>query len=289
MDQNRIRVDRKEQETLYLPLDTLDALILDTPQVVLTHALLSTLTSKGIALVTTDEQHLPSGVLLPQFQHCRNLATLKLQLGWSDEFKRRLRQHIIRQKLANQAEALRLVGAQAALINRLKRLSEKVRAGDPDNLEGQGAQLYHRHILQGGSRHDDLFFNHAINYGFAIIRALLAKYLTAYGFHPSLGIFHHSTLNAFNLADDLIEPYRPYVELWALQLGEQGTTEFGTPHKAHLLRLPQLECVIDKKRHTLLYALELSVKSLVSASRAKRFKQLLLPEIHAMPQIKELA
>lgn len=250
---------------------------------------MSALAQKGILLITTDDRHLPCGALLSHVQHSRSLQTLQTQLNWSDAFKKRLHQHIIKQKLVNQANALALLQAPSAHINRLRRLSEHIKPGDPDNYEGQGAQLYHRYLLKGKSRKDNIFFNHAINYGFAIVRAMLAKYISAHGLHPSLGLFHHNQLNAFNLADDLIEPYRPYVELWSSRLNMAESTIVSTQHKAHLLRILQLACLIDRKRHTLMYAVELTVKSLVTASRTKNAQKLLLPMLDEMPHLKELA
>jgi len=103
-----------------------------------------------------------------------------------------------------------------------------------------------------------------------------------------LRLFHHSQLNAFNLADDLIEPYRPYVELWAFRLISDDGTAFSVAHKAHMLRVLQLTCQIDRKRHTMMYAMERTVKSLITASRTQKAHNLLLPVLDEMPHIKEL-
>jgi CRISPR-associated protein Cas1 len=229
-----------EQDTgkVSVPLEDIAAIVIDCPQVSLTSQLLSACAREQIAVITVDETHTPNGVLLSYLPHSRALKIMRSQLDMSQPHKKRLWQNIIQQKLRNQARTLELHD-QAAGAKHLYLLADKVRSGDPDNYEGQAAQVYFRKLFDDKfHRAQNRFYNAALNYGYSIVRSALARSLVAYGFLPAFGLHHRNEQNAFNLADDLIEPYRPLVDHFIKQKhGIEPERELTPADKASLVNL----------------------------------------------------
>lgn len=200
-----------------IPLEDLSAIILDNPRITISQPMLCELAEAGIVVVTVDSQHLPNGIFLPYQSYHRTLKRLRAQLTLPRPTIKRWHQQIIQQKIRNQAQTLALSG-QKKPVQVLMRLAANVKSGDPDNFEGQAAAIYFRYLLsQPLKRRVPNFFNGALNYGYAVVRACIARSIVASGLHPALGLFHDNEQNAFNLADDLIEPYRPLLDHWVLQ------------------------------------------------------------------------
>lgn len=198
--------------TARVMLEDISVLVLDHPQISLTAPLLSACAEAQIAVLTVNASHLPNGVLLPYLPHSRALKVMSAQLALPQPDRKRLWQRIVQFKLRNQAAVLTRSG-QPGDARRLEQLARDVRSGDPDNCEAQAAQIYFRGLFNPQfHRSQSRFHNAALNYGYAVVRAAIARTLTGYGFLPAFGLFHHSEQNAFNLADDLIEPYRPLVD-----------------------------------------------------------------------------
>lgn len=220
----------------HVPLEDISALVLDNPQITITQPLLCTLAEYRIVVLTVDQQHLPNGIFLPYMGYHRQLKRLKSQLNLSKPRIKQWHREIVRQKIRNQSKTLSAIDNVTA-AEQLARLSDKVRSGDPDNREAQAAQLYFRH-LRGSAfkRREASFFNAALNYGYAVTRAAIARSLTVAGLHPSIGLFHHNEQNAFNLADDLIEPYRPILDLYiALKYPEELDRQLLPEDKGYLV------------------------------------------------------
>ena len=200
-----------------IPLEDLSAIILDNPRITISQPMLCELAEAGIVVVTVDAQHLPNGIFLPYQSYHRTLKRLRAQLALPRPTIKRWHQQIIQQKIRNQAQTLALSG-QEKPVQALMRLAASVKSGDPDNFEGQAAAIYFRYLLPKPlKRRVPNFFNGALNYGYAVVRACIARSIVASGLHPALGLFHDNEQNAFNLADDLIEPYRPLLDHWVLQ------------------------------------------------------------------------
>lgn len=225
-----------------IPLEDIAVLLLDNPQITLTEPLLSSCAEHQIAVITTGANHHPNGVLLPYSPHSRSLKVLRQQMALSQPRRKRLWQTLVQQKILNQAAVLRQFD-QSSMAERLESLARQVKSGDSGNLEAVAAQLYFPALLgKGFTRQQDSFINALMNYGYAVIRAALAKHLVAYGFLTPLGLHHCSEQNAFNLADDLIEPFRPLVDAHCLTLlpaeqKDQGEIEMNRAHKAMLVGL----------------------------------------------------
>lgn len=215
--QQRALVVAQDHEPVRVPLEDMAALILDHNQITLTAPLLSACAAAGIAVITVDDTHTPNGALLPYLPHSRALKVMRAQLALGRPLQKRLWQGIVRQKLANQAAVLRWRGADETAA-RVARLARQARSGDPDNVEGQAAQCYFPALFGAEfTRGQARFYNGALNYGYAIVRSAVARALVAHGFLPAFGLQHANEQNAFNLADDLLEPYRPLVDAWVLR------------------------------------------------------------------------
>lgn len=266
--QHRALVVQQDSGDTRVPLEDIAVLVIDSPQVTLTSQLLAACANQQIVVVTVDETHTPNGVLLPYLPHSRALQVMRKQLALTQPHKKRLWQGIIQQKLLNQAVVLQNHHHVAA-ARHLQQLAQEVRSGDPDNLEGQGAQVYFRNLFpQPFNRAQDRFYNAALNYGYSVIRSAIARSLVGYGFLPAFGLHHRNEQNAFNLADDLIEPYRPLLDQHILgQYPLEPERDLQPPDKASLVRIlhhdvPRLELGETTGNSTLLALIDATVISL---------------------------
>ena len=200
-----------QDETVRVALEDIGWIIVDNPRTTVTASLMSACMSSGIAIVLTDERHLPSGMALPFHRHHRQSAVAERQIALSLPLRKRLWQSIVRQKILNQAFVLDELGRQGGAS--LRAMATRVGSGDPDNVEARAARSYWSALFDDFTRSDEADRrNKLLNYGYAVARAGLARALAGAGFLPSIGIKHASDTNAFNLADDLIEPLRPLVD-----------------------------------------------------------------------------
>jgi CRISPR-associated protein Cas1 len=224
LEQRALAVD-SEQGTVRVPLEDMSMLVIDQPQVNLTAQLLSACADQQIAVVTVGANHHPNGVLLPHIPHSRALKVMRAQLGMSVPRRKRLWRSVIQRKIRNQADVLERQG-HASACGRLRALAQRVRSGDTGHAESQAAQVYFRALFPPGfSRTQARLHNAAMNYGYSIIRSVLARNLVIYGFLTAFGLHHDSEQNAFNLADDLLEPFRPILDAYVLRHFPLGTPE----------------------------------------------------------------
>lgn len=204
-----------------LSLEDVAWIILDTPQTTLTGSLLSACMTAGIALVVSDEKHTPSGLALPFHRHHRQADVARTQVAASTPLKKRLWQSLIRCKIENQSGALQRLGR--AESKTLREMGRQVGSGDPDNVEARAARAYWAAFWPEFRRDDDGDRrNMLLNYGYAVVRSGVARALVAAGLLPAIGLKHANAANAFNLADDLFEPFRPFVDLLAWQVADEG-------------------------------------------------------------------
>lgn len=210
-----------EEEVVTRAIEDIGVIVLEHPQITLSHALMGYLTDHNVALVICNEKHMPTGMMLPLSGNTLQNERFRDQVNASLPLKKQLWQQTVRCKIANQAEVLRL--CTDAPTGCMDKWAKDVRSGDPDNLEGRAAAYYwkqlfsedYEHFVRG--RFEDPP-NHLLNYGYAILRAVIARALVSTGLLPTLGIHHHNRYNAYCLADDIIEPYRPYLDLHVLKL-----------------------------------------------------------------------
>lgn len=268
----------EQQQTSYIPFEDIAIIVLDHKEIVMTHPVLSKCAEQGISLFSTGQDHLPNGIFLPYLQYSRTTKLLRLQQNLKKPLIKKAWAVIVQQKILNQALCLRLAKPeQEKIINLLHALAKKVRSGDTNNIEAQAAQRYFTALFNSGFQRKQInVINGALNYGYAIIRGAIARGLVAHGLFPPFGIFHNNELNAFNLADDLIEPFRPVIDLWVVNhiIEQQQLT---TLDKAALVRLLHTDIKMPTGTMSVLSAIEQCVESLVRYLETSGEQDLALP------------
>lgn len=216
------------EPSIKVALEDITVIVIETNQAVMTTALLSLIAEKNIALFSCDSYHMPNGTFIPFHQHSRLSQIAHLQQKIKQPLKKRLWQAIVTKKIANQARCLTIYEKDDSA---LRRLADKVKSGDSDNLEAYAAKLYWSTLFDDFSRDQKGYdpVNVALNYGYAIVRGAIARSLVSFGLLPTFGLFHRSELNAYNLADDLIEPLRPAVDKTIKQMAVEDKLDASLP------------------------------------------------------------
>jgi len=263
-----------------LALEDIAWVVIDTPQATLTTALISACMEAGIAIIVTDARHSPSGVLLPFHRHYRQAGVAAMQVAASLPLKKRLWQAIIQAKIKHQAAALERCGKDPRALQAMARL---VGSGDPDNTEARAAREYWGRLFPDFVRENDADRrNVMLNYGYAVVRSALARAAVAVGLLPALGLHHASVTNAFNLADDLVEPFRPFVDVLVWEMSDRGRRADGEPSVADRRELAAVllrNARFGAETVTLLTASERTAESLVLALEGASPALLRLPAL----------
>jgi CRISP-associated protein Cas1 len=222
LKQKQLLIDKKGETVAQIPVEDIGALILQNPAIVITQAAVIACQKNNVALVFCDEKYLPYSLLLPISDgNTLHTKILQQQIALKLPTKKRLWGQIVKQKLANQANTLKCLNKT---YQPLERLASQVKTGDPENLEAQGAQKYWRLLFGEQFRRDTELegINSLLNYGYAIIRALLARAIVSSGLHPALGLHHSNQYNGLCLADDLMEPFRPWVDFEVYKMAKNN-------------------------------------------------------------------
>ncbi|CAK7193235.1 CRISPR-associated endonuclease Cas1 [Commensalibacter sp. Nvir] len=266
----------QQDEPVVVPLEDVGCIVLDTPQVTLTGAVLSACARHQIALIQSDETHHPAFMGLSFWGHYRQAYILAHQLAATLPFKKQLWQHIVRQKLTNQQLVLQACVKKTTV---LPQLIKQVKPGDPENIEARGARLYWATLWDNFRRQDESDIRNALlNYGYAILRASLSRALVGAGLLPALGIHHVSMTNTFNLSDDLIEPFRPMVDHQVYTIVMHGGCETMTlGHRQQLTQILGHKVLFQGEALEIMGAIERTVDGLVRAYQEKNTKHLQLP------------
>jgi len=223
-----------KSEMARIPLDDIGAVVANAHGLSYTNNLLVALADRGIPFVLCGKNHLPAGMLLPVDGHHLQSHRFEAQIGCALPVKKQLWAAIVKSKLSQQAIALRTVGGNATAI---ERLATMVRSGDPDNCEAQGARHYWQAFLGADFRRDQRMegLNGLLNYGYTVLRATTARAVIAAGLHPSIGLNHSNDKNPMRLVDDLMEPFRPAVDLCVHQLSKEGQLDVTNEAKKRLV------------------------------------------------------
>lgn len=260
-----IRGDDPGQQTT-IPIEDIGMVVLDNPQITLSHGLMAALLDNNASVITCDERHMPVGLMLPLEGHTVQSERFQDQLSASLPLRKQLWQQTIQQKILNQAALLReLYNVETG---NMQQWANEVRSDDSTNLEGRAAAFYWSQMfpeIRGFTRgRDGLYPNNFLNYGYAVLRAVIARALVSSGLLPTLGIHHHNRYNAYCLADDIMEPYRPFVDRLVVQTIQQNpqTAEVTTEIKRSLLSIPTLEVRINGQRSPLMVAASQTTASL---------------------------
>lgn len=255
-----------EERSRSIPIEDIGVLILDHQQISITHGLMNALEAHKCALITCSASHMPSGLFLPLNAHSLQSERFQTQIEATLPLKKQLWQQTVRMKIQNQARVLEEVYAhpQANMLAWVK----QVRSGDPDNLEARAAAYYWANLFPSLPKftreREESAPNALLNYGYALLRAVVARSLVSVGLLPTLGIHHHNRYNAYCLADDIMEPYRPYVDKFVQEIYEREYPESLTKDIKHrLLTIMEQDVVIDGITHPLSIATSLTASSLV--------------------------
>lgn len=248
----------KEDSVVTIPIEDIGVVVLDNKQITITHGVMEALLENNVALITCDNSHLPVGLMLPLCGNTTQSERFTQQIGASLPLKKQLWQQTVQQKILNQAAVLESVMGEEA--RNMQVWANEVRSGDPDNLEGRAAVYYWKNLFPKipdfTRNRDGIPPNNLLNYGYAILRAIIARSLVSSGLLPTLGIHHHNRYNAYCLADDIMEPYRPYVDQVVINLLASGIycSEITKEIKQELLQIPTIEVIIGKRRSPLMIA-----------------------------------
>lgn len=271
VEKNDLPERMKRDSTRTIPVEDIGVVVLDNRQITLTHGLLEALLENNCAVVTCDSRGMPVGLMLPLCGNTLQSERFAKQIEASLPLKKQLWQQTIKAKIDNQAAMLDYIsGIETGCM---KRWSADVRSGDPDNLEGRAAAYYWKQIFKDVSGMPDFTRgregippNNLLNYGYAILRAVIARSLVSAGLLPTLGIHHHNRYNAYCLSDDIMEPYRPYVDRLVYDMiaghAPEEYSELTKELKMKLLSIPTLDVMIAGRRSPLMIAATQTAASL---------------------------
>lgn len=276
------------------PIEDIGMVVLENKQITLTHALLNSFMEHNVAVVSCDDTFLPSGLFMPLNGNTIQNERFRAQLEASEPLKKQLWAQTVSAKLHNQTVVLNSVlidkkisssrqESIATAVKLLSNLAADVKSGDSGNKEARGAAVYWQNIFP-----PELEFirdrfgkapNNLLNYGYAIVRACVARALVGSGLLPTLGIHHKNKYNAYCLADDVMEPYRPYVDKLVLNIMQQGDySELTLPIKQQLLKLPEHTVMINEEQSPLMVAAQKTAASLAKCFDGSK-RKILYPEL----------
>lgn len=260
----------KRQNEVTKPIEDIGVVVLDNRRITITQGLLEALLENNSAIITCDSRSMPVGLMLPLCGNTVQSERFRNQIEASQPLKKQLWQQTVKAKINNQAAVLAVCTGME--VKNMGRWVDDVRSGDPDNLEGRAAAYYWKNIFSVYPEvgcfvrdRDGLPPNNLLNYGYAILRAVVARALVSSGMLPTFGIHHHNRYNAYCLADDIMEPYRPYVDelVFSMMAEADGHLfELTRETKARLLSIPTLDVIICGKRSPLMVAVSQTTASL---------------------------
>ncbi len=272
LKQNQLQIDLPhlkvlgdEESKKSVPIEDIGIVILDHQQITITHGCIAALLDNNAAIITCNGSHLPTGMMLPIDGHDIQSERFRYQIDASQPLKKQLWQQTIQAKILNQAAVLHQRGIAC---DNMVHWARSVRSGDPDNYEARAAAYYWKNVFP---KKVDFFRgregdppNNLLNYGYAILRAIVARGLVSSGLLPTLGIHHRNKYNAYCLADDIMEPYRPYVDLIVLRIIDNGENflELGQSIKNQLLAITTVDVQFEKGKSPLMVGLQSTTSSL---------------------------
>ena len=280
---NQLVVKKQGEEEKTVPIEDVGFIVLDNPQITITNALLETLIENNCAIINCGKTHLPVGLLLPLAGNTLQSEKFQVQIEASLPLKKQLWQQTVQQKILNQAKVLQQ--SRGIETKNMLTWASDVRSGDIDNREAVAAAYYWKETFP-----DIPYFtrdrngvppNNMLNYGYAILRGIVARALVASGLLPTFGIHHHNRYNSYCLADDIMEPYRPIVDKLIISIirkNESYPRNLTKDIKADLLRIPVVDVIIDGRRSPLMNAVAMTTASLAKCFEGE-LRKVLYPEV----------
>jgi len=286
VEKNDLPERMKRDSVRTIPVEDIGVVVLENKQITITQGLLEALLENNCAVITCDSRSMPVGLMLPLAGNTVQSERFRSQIDASLPLKKQLWQQTVKMKIANQAAVL--ANHTDAETGCMRHWTDDVRSGDPDNLEGRAAAYYWKQLfkdipqLSGFTRaRDGLPPNNLLNYGYAILRAVIARALVGSGMLPTLGIHHHNRYNAYCLADDVMEPYRPYVDELVFSIISDAASDYSDltkEIKMRLLGVPTLDVRIGGKRSPLMIAAMQTTASLYKCF-AGELRRIAYPEM----------
>lgn len=264
-------------------VEDLGVLMLDHFQITLTHQLIQRMMENNVVVISCNFHHLPHGIMLPLYGHTEHSQKVKYQIEASEPLKKQLWKQTVEAKIENQKQVLKNLGNY---FEPMDFYLQNVKSGDSSNMEGIAAQHYWKYLISLDFIRDrfgdypNLFFN----FGYAVLRSMLARAIVETGLLPVLGIFHKNKYNPYCLADDLMEPYRPFVDLLVMEWIKNNpeTEELTKEFKAYMLRIATIDVSIDEKTRPLMVAIKTTTSSLFKCYTGEK-RIISYPEIQWKP------
>jgi len=251
-------------EEALIPIDDIGVVEIDHYAINISNRLIRELMKANVVIMFNDEQHLPCGIAVPLKGYHAQTKRIIAQAETKLTKKKNLWQQIIKSKISNQATLLQIHGKDNI---DLERISLKVKTGDKDNREAVASKIYWKRLFDSEFKRDQdgEYPNNMLNYGYIVLRSMMARAIVSAGLNPSLGIFHRNQYNPFCLADDMLEPFRVYVEKRVVEKYQQFEPTFilDKTHKKFLLETIYDDCVIEKEKHPLMIGMQIACNSLV--------------------------
>ena len=271
----------RQQSQVTKPIEDIGVIVLDNKQITITSGALEALLENNCAIITCDSKSMPVGLMLPLYGNTTQNERFRQQVSASVPLMKQLWQQTIKAKINNQAALLNICTGEENKC--MKIWASDVKSGDSDNLEARAAAYYWKRLfpIEGFTRdRDGMPPNNLLNYGYAILRAVMARALVSSGLLPTLGIHHHNRYNAYCLADDIMEPYRPYVDQLVCSIIQTvpDYQELNKELKARLLSIPTLDVIISGKRSPLMVAVSQTTASLYKCFSGE-LRRIAYPEI----------
>ena len=281
-DADKLEESFKQDAERTIPIEDIGVVVLDNRRITITTGAMEALLANSCAIITCDSTDLPVGLMLPLCGNTTQSERFRTQIDASLPLKKQLWQQTVRQKILNQAAVLSK--NTGAIVKNMQVWANEVRSGDPDNFEARAAAYYWRNLFPAlpnfvrGREGDPP--NNLLNYGYAILRACVARGLVGSGLLPTLGIHHHNRYNAYCLADDIMEPYRPFVDDLVINIMQQypDYSELTRSIKAALLTIPSLDVTLDGKRSPLMIAVGQTTASLAKCFNGE-LRKIAYPEL----------
>lgn len=267
----RLRLDSlevlKKENKVYIPLSDITMIVLEGNRTTITTKLLSSLSQNNVGLVICDDKYLPVGIYLPYGQYHHYSKRVIRQAEWTKEQRGLIWQSVIKQKMTNQVDYARFAGVDEGRLNLMQDLISNLLVGDTTNREGPVAKVYFDSLYgKSFTRDDENLINGAMNFGYAILRSCMARIVVGNGLVTMLGIFHHNEFNSFNLADDLMEPFRPLMDYWVNEYVIDDKQDYlSYEARLKIIEFMSQKIKIQNKKMTIDNAMQEYVTSFISA------------------------
>lgn len=257
------------QENLKIPLNEINSVLFASNKINISINIINKLGEFKILTIFCDVSFKPSSMIFPFKTHYKQLEIFNFQLSWNNEEKKRVWSNIVKNKIENQIETLKINLKNIDKIKRMYEYIEEMKFGDISNREGHAAKLYFRELYGNDFRRDDdNYINSGLNFGYTILRSAFSRAIVSKGMHPTIAIFHHNMYNAFALADDLMEPFRPIVDNWVYQ-NILKDDYFSRNHKIELINLLNSKIKFNNQNLYLHNAIDLYVENFIKSMKEK--------------------